>query len=138
MQSIRWLLLHPVAVVWPAVAFAITLLIALGVRQLMLRALRIWTERRKSRPGLILSDALGGPTTLIWAVIAAAHLGMQASALPPRWEHYEPRILTGLWIVSLTILCAGLAGNLVRYYGAQAPNALPVTTLTETLGQIAV
>ena len=33
---------------------------------------------------------------------------------------------------------ATIAGKLVRYYGAEVPGALPVTTLTESLAQITV
>src|SRR5581483_6555685 len=40
--------------------------------------------------------------------------------------------------ISLTIMGVRLAGNLVRYYGEQVPGALPVTTLSETLAELAV
>ena len=43
-----------------------------------------------------------------------------------------------LWILSLTMMGVRLAGNMVRYYGDQVPGALPVTTLTQTLAQLAV
>jgi small-conductance mechanosensitive channel len=43
-----------------------------------------------------------------------------------------------LWILSLTVMGVRLAGNVVRYYGDQAPGALPVTTLTRTLAELSV
>ena len=43
-----------------------------------------------------------------------------------------------LWIVSLTMMGVRLAGNMVRFYGDQVPGALPVTTLTQNLAQLAV
>ena len=43
-----------------------------------------------------------------------------------------------LWIASLTLMCMRVAGNLVRHYGGQAPGALPVTTLSRNLAQLAV
>jgi len=41
-------------------------------------------------------------------------------------------------ILSLTLMSMRLAGDLVRNYGAHIPGALPVTTLTQTLAQLAV
>ena len=43
-----------------------------------------------------------------------------------------------LLVLSLTIMFARLAGNLIRYYGGQVPSAMPVTTLTQNLAQLAV
>jgi small-conductance mechanosensitive channel len=36
------------------------------------------------------------------------------------------------------MMCRRIAGNLVRHYGNQVPGAMPVTTLTQNLAQIAV
>lgn len=121
----------------PLATFAVTLLIAWIVRRLVLRGLRAWTERTQSRLGLILVDSLRGATH-IWALIIAAHLAVQTSDLPPWGIHYGPKVLNVLWIASLTIMCMRIAGNMVRYYGDQVPGALPVTTLTETLAELAI
>jgi small-conductance mechanosensitive channel len=138
MDTIRRILAHdPMQLVWPLVTFAITLLVGWVVRYLLFRAMRAWTDRTQSRPGLILMGALRGPT-LIWIVIVAVHLGIQSSELPARLTAIPTKALLVLWIVSLTIMGARLAGNVVRYYGDQVPGALPVTTLTQTLAQIAV
>jgi small-conductance mechanosensitive channel len=127
----------PMELVRPLATFAITFLIAWLVRRLVLRALRAWTARTQSRLGLVVVDALRG-ATLIWALIIAAHLAIQTSDLPVWAEHNLPKALNVLWIASLTILCMRIAGNLVRYYGDQVPGALPVTTLTETLAELAI
>lgn len=141
METARRLLLHllrdPMVLVWPVVTFAITFVIGLGVRGLMFRALRAWTNRTGSRPGLILADALRRPT-MIWVLIAAVHLGIQLSELPASVAASGAKTLQVLWIVSLTIMGVRLAGNMVRYYGDQVPGALPVTTLTRTLAELAV
>jgi small-conductance mechanosensitive channel len=141
MESIRRILLNilhdPMTLVWPVVTFAVTFVIGWVVRRLVFRALRAWTDRTQSRPGLILAGALHGPM-LIWALIVAVHLGLQASELPDRVTAIGAKALLVLWIVSLTIMCVRLAGNMVRYYGDQVPGALPVTTLTETLAELAV
>jgi small-conductance mechanosensitive channel len=138
MHTLRRLLEHdPMELVRPLLTFGITFLIAWVVRRLVFRALRAWTGRTQSRPGLILIDALRG-ATLMWALIIAAHLAVQTSDLPLWAEHNLPKALNVLWIASLTIMCMRLAGNLVRYYGDQVPGALPVTTLTETLAELGI
>src|SRR4051794_31188852 len=124
METIRRILAHdPMEFVWPAVTFAVTFLIGWIVRYLLLRALRVWTDRSQSRPGLILSGALRGPM-LIWVVIVATHLAIQSSELPARITAIPTKALMVLWLVSLTMMGVRLAGNMVRYYGDQVPGAL--------------
>ncbi|MBZ5618555.1 MAG: mechanosensitive ion channel family protein [Acidobacteriia bacterium] len=138
METIRRTLMeHPMALVWPVVIFLATFAAGWLMRRLILRALRAWTSRTQSRAGLILTEALRGPI-LIWTVILGVHLGLQSSELPPRITEWGAKTLLVLWIVSLTIMCVRIAGNLVRFYGDQVPGALPVTTLTENLAQLAV
>lgn len=138
MESIRRILMeNPMELVWPAVIFLTTCGMGWVVSRLVLRALRAWTSRTQSRAGLILTEALRGPI-LIWTLILAVHLGLQSSELPIRFTEWGARALLVLWIVSLTIMCVRVAGNLVRFYGDQVPGALPVTTLTENLAQLAV
>jgi small-conductance mechanosensitive channel len=127
----------PWEIVWPLIVFGGTFLIGLLVRRLVLRVLRAWTARTGSRPILILADALRGPM-LIWALIIGAHLAIQASTLPEKVTATGSKAFLVLWMVSLTIMGVRLAGNLVRNYGEQVPGALPVTTLTETLAELAV
>ncbi len=127
----------PMELVWPLVIFALTFLAGMAVRGIVLRTLRAWVGRSKSRPGHILSGALRGPM-VIWAVIFAAHTAIQGSALPERYTSLSAKTLLVLWIVSLTLMSMRLAGDMVRHYGDQVPGALPVTTLTQTLAQLAV
>jgi small-conductance mechanosensitive channel len=127
----------PMELVWPLIVFAGTFLLGLLVRRLVLRGLQAATARTGSRPLSILADALRGPM-LIWAVIVGAHLAIQASTLPAKVTALGSKSLLVLWMISLTIMGMRLAGNLVRNYGEQVPGALPVTTLTETLAQLAV
>ena len=127
----------PMELVWPLIVLVGAFLLGLLVRRLVLRGLLAWTERTNSRPMMILADALRGPM-LIWAVIVGAHLAIQASTLPEKVTATGSKSLLVLWMVSLTLMGMRLAGNLVRYYGEQVPGALPVTTLSETLAQLAV
>ena len=138
MHAIRGILMHdPMELAWPAMVFAGVLAAGWLVRWLVLRALRAWTSRSGSRPGLILDEALRGPL-LIWAVILAVHTAIQLSGLPEKATQWGARLLLVLWIASLTLMCMRVAGNLVRHYGGQVPGALPVTTLSRNLAQLAV
>ena len=138
MEVLREILRNdPMKLVWPAITFAAVLALGWGVSRLILRALDHWTSRTQSRPGLILMESLRGPI-LIWALILAVHLSLQSSDLPVRVSSLGAKTLLVLWILSLTIMCTRIAGELVRYHGAQAPGALPVTTLTQNLAQLAV
>ena len=128
---------HPMEVLRPLIVFAITLAAGYVGRRLILRALRAWNNRTKSRPGRILTDSLRGPL-IIWALILAVHFAIESSALPPAFTRWSPRVLGALWILSLTMMCVRMAGDLVHVYGDQIPGALPVTTLTRTLAQLAV
>jgi len=128
---------NPAELVWPIVIFAVVFAAGWLVRRLVLKALRAWTSRGQSRAGLVLTEALEGPA-LIWTVILGAHIAIQSSDLPARLADRGAEILYVLWMASVTMMLMRLAGNLVRYYGDQAPGALPVTTLSQTLAQIAV
>jgi small-conductance mechanosensitive channel len=121
----------------PLAVFAVTLAAGYLVRRVLLRALRAWNARTETRPGRILTEALRGPMA-IWVLILAVHLAIESSALPPRFTRWSPRVLGALLILSLTLMSMRLAGDLVRNYGAHIPGALPVTTLTQTLAQLAV
>lgn len=127
----------PAKLVWPIVIFAIVFAAGWIVRQLVLKALRAWTAHSESRAGLILTNTLKGPA-LIWAVILGAHVAIQSSDLPAKLTAGGAQILFLLWLASVTLMSMRLAGNLVRYYGDQVPGGLPVTTLSQTLVQIAI
>src|SRR5437879_5423179 len=95
----RALVEDPMEVVLPLAIFLATLLVAWVIRRLMLRALKAWSARTGRRGGLILTQALSGPT-LIWSLILAVHLGMQASDLPLRFTQIEASTLLVLWVCS--------------------------------------
>ncbi|MBZ5725683.1 MAG: mechanosensitive ion channel family protein [Acidobacteriia bacterium] len=138
MAAIRHILLSdPMQLAGPAVVFAITLIAGWVVRAMIMRALRAWASRTDGRAGQILVQTLRGPLA-IWTVILAMHLAIQFSDLPAAVTTWGANTLFVLWIFSLTIVSMRAVGNLVRIYGVQIPGALPVTTLTQNLAQIAV
>jgi small-conductance mechanosensitive channel len=131
------LLTNPRVLATPLIVFAVTMAAGYICWRIFLRALKAWTSRTGSRPGIILTEALSGPV-LIWVLILATHLAIQASALPATATRWSARFFLVLWIVSLTIMCMRLAGDLVRYYGSGVRGALPVATLTQNLAQLSV
>ncbi len=133
----RMLLNDPMLVITPLIVFVVTLAVAYLLRRMILGALRAWNARTGSRPGRILIDTLRGPL-LIWAVILAVHLAIQLSELPTRYTSWSSKTLAALVVLSFTLMCMKLARSIVRYYGEQTPGALPVSTLSETLAQLAV
>jgi len=133
----RILLRNPMELAKPLIVFAVTMAAGYILWRFLLRALKTWTSHTGSRPGIIFTEALSGPL-LIWSLILAAHLAIQASALPERATRWSARVFLVLWIVSLTVMFMRLAGDLVRYYGSAARSALPVATLTQNLAQLTV
>jgi small-conductance mechanosensitive channel len=127
----------PMEVILPVGIFLVTFLAGWLARGLVLRALSSWNRRTNSRSGQVLYQALRGPA-MIWALILAAHIAFQASDMPTRLTSLGSNALLALWIVSLTVMCMRVVGDLVRNYGAQVAGAMPVTTLTQNLAQIGV
>lgn len=137
-RALRELLLnHPKELITPVVVFALVMGIGYVVRRLLLRALDAWYAKTQRRAGLILADSLRGPI-LIWILILAVHLAIQSSGLPRSFTLWAPEPLRVLFIVSLTLMGMRFAGELIRFHGDQIPGAVPVTTLTQTLAQLAV
>jgi small-conductance mechanosensitive channel len=128
---------NPAELIWPIVIFVLTTAAGWLARHLILKALRAWTARSQSRAGAVLIGVMSGPM-LIWAVLLGAHLAIQTSDLPAGYADRGAEILYILWMASATLMCMRLAGNLVRHFGDQVPGALPVTTLSQNLAQIAV
>ncbi len=124
-------------IIAPVGVFLATFLVGWLVRRLLLRALHSWNARTGSRAGLALYQAIHGPA-MIWALILAAHVAFQVSDLPAGITRFGSNTLIALWIVSLTLMCMRVVGDLVRHYAAQVPGSMPVTTLTQNLAQIGV
>lgn len=133
----RLVLDNPMIVLTPLIVFVATLAVAYGARRAILSAMAAWNNRTKSRSGRVLIDALRGPL-LIWALILAVHLAIQLSDLPARYTRWSAHTLVVLWILSLTLMGMRIVRDLIRYYGEQVPGAMPVSTLTQTLAQLAV
>jgi small-conductance mechanosensitive channel len=117
--------------------FAVVLGVGYLCRRLLLKALAAWSAKTENRAGRILTDALRGPL-VIWILILAVHLSIESSDLPAHFTQWTIEPLRVLFVLSLTLMCMRIAGDLIRFSGAQIPGAVPVTTLTQTLAQLFV
>jgi small-conductance mechanosensitive channel len=133
----NFLRLHWSQLIGPVCVLLVTLALGYAAKRLVARLLRQWAVRSKGPTPQIVIDAVKGPF-MIWVLILGTHLAMQSSELPPRATMWIGRTLLALWILSLTIVSSRLAGDLIKLYGSAIPGALPVTTLTQTLAQLAV
>lgn len=138
MDPLRPLYQHPQLLLQPSLVFVVTLALGYLVRHLCLRGLAAFARRTNSRAAITFDEVLR-PASILWILILAVHLAIQSSALPRVvTQVWGPHILIALWIASFTFMLMRAASNLVRHYGSQIPGAMPVTTLTETLAQLAV
>jgi small-conductance mechanosensitive channel len=128
---------HWEQLIGPLCVLALTLAAGYAAKRLIVRMLRPWAARSKGPTAQIVTNALKGPF-MIWVLILGTHLALESSDLPSQATHWIGRILLALWILSLTIVCSRLAGGLIRFHGSGISGALPVTTLTQTLAQLAV
>jgi small-conductance mechanosensitive channel len=122
---------------FPAGVLVAVLVAGWCVRRVLFRTLRAWGQRTRTQLDDLIIQALYGPF-LLWVLILALYLGAQSSELPARVTAVVGKILLVLWIVSLTLVAARLAGALIRHYGKTISSALPVTTITQNLASLAV
>jgi small-conductance mechanosensitive channel len=131
-----FLRLHWEQLIVPLCVLALTLAMGYATKRVTVHVLRSWAARSKAPTAQFVIDAIKGPF-MIWVLILGTHLALESSDLPPRATHAIARILLALWILSLTIISSRLAGGLIKYHGGIS-GAMPVTTLTQTLAQLAV
>jgi len=120
------------ALIAPLTIFLVVVVIGFFVRRHLFVVLNRWAERSKGQLDDLLVVALRGPF-MLWVVILALHLATQSSQIPDRYAAILAKILLSLWIISLTVVAAKMAGAMIRLYSSHVPAALPVTTLTQNL-----
>ena len=121
----------------PLSVWAFTLAAGYAAKRVLLRLSRPWAARSKGPTAGIVIKALQGQF-MVWVLILGTHLAMQSSVLPAQATLWIGRVLLVLWILSLTIVSSRLAGELIRFHSSGIPGALPVSTLSQTLAQLAV
>lgn len=121
----------------PVLIFCLTIAVGLLVRRLIFSALSRWAKKTSGQIDDIIVRSVRGPF-LIWVLMLAIHLAAQISPLPDKISALIGKILLFLLIASLTVVGARLASEIVRIYGSRMQGALPVTSLTQNVAQIAV
>ena len=133
----QYLATHWTDLLWPAALFTGVLLVGLVVRRIVFGRLHAWASRTESQIDDLLVESLHGPV-LLWVVILGIYVATDLSRLPPAATRWSARALMVLWIVSLTLALARLAGRLVQAYAGRGTGAAPAGTLPQTLATLAV
>jgi small-conductance mechanosensitive channel len=107
------------------------------IRKALFAWVRRWSDRTGHHLDAVFIPVLRTPI-IIWFLILGLDLATRSSALPRRYVAPFNLSLEMLWIVSLTIIAAQLAGSLVRMYSRRASGVEKTTTLSKTLTQIVV
>lgn len=119
----------------PFLVFLIVVGVGLIVRRIAFTRLRKWATS-SARVDSSLVDTLHGPS-LMWVLILGIYAATDTSALPPNVMLWAERALQVLWILSLTVAIARLAGRAVHLYGVKDGH-VPAGSLTEVLVSLAV
>jgi small-conductance mechanosensitive channel len=133
----KFLTLHWEQLVAPALILAVTLALGYAAKRIMLRLLGRWAARSTGSAAKLASNALMGPF-MIWVLILGIHMAIENSHLPMDASQELSNLLVALWVLSFTISASRLAGELIALHGSGLPGALPVTSLSQTLAQLAV
>jgi small-conductance mechanosensitive channel len=137
MDLIKLLQTHLFQILPPLSVFVVTLILGLLARRLIFASLARWAIKTSGQIDDIIVRAVKGPF-MIWVLMLALHLAAQVSPLPARIGSLMTKVLLFLLIVSITVVGSKMASEIVKVYGARAQGALPVTSLTQNLAQIAV
>lgn len=121
----------------PGVVFLIVTALGMVVRRIAFTRLRKWVRTSSTSVEESLFDTLHGPSFL-WVVILGIFAATETSELPPNLTRWAERTLQVLWIVSLTVAVARLAGRAVHIYGAKKESPVPTGSLTEVLASLVV
>lgn len=116
----------------PVLAGAGVFLFAAALRPfLFLRLSKIVSRTRWTWDDLLLG-ALKGPY-LLWCLIAGLYTALVFSPAQADVVALGGKLLTVLWLASITIVILRLADQVVQKYSTQLASALPLTSLTQHL-----
>jgi small-conductance mechanosensitive channel len=117
---------------WPLLTFVGTVLLALVVRSLLLRAVRRWAAPGSAAAAL--ADAIRLPS-LLWSLVLGLYLAVEIAEVPRRFAHPLGVALQVAVIASATITAAGLLGTFIRRGGERAAIGAVVTGLGQTVAR---
>jgi small-conductance mechanosensitive channel len=118
-------------------AFAGVTALAVGLRQLALRALHRWAVSTASPMDDVIIESLRVPS-LLWCLLLGLYIGVELAALPPRPTLLVLNLVYSLMVISVTAAVANLAAAMLSQGLAQAHLAIPATGLSVTFVKVAV
>ena len=122
----------------PLAIFIACIIAGVVIRRFLFHWIQSWSNRTGHPLDLIALPTLRGPL-MIWAVIIGLDFAARASTIPTRYVRPFNTTLEALWIISLTIIVAQLAGNFVHNYSSRsATTSTQSPTLTKNLTQLFV
>ena len=120
--------------VWPAVTFLVVTLVAMLVRELMLRALGRWL---RGTDGAVVIEILRLPS-LVWCLVPGVAAAIAVAQLPPGTVHVLNRTFVAVIILSVTVTLANVVAALIVRLGERRSLALAVTGLAQTSARVTV
>jgi len=121
---------HWYRIVWPMAFGMGVFLVALFVRSIAFHRIKRWAERTQWTWDDLMVKTMRGPVAL-WCVMLGIYAGIQVSSASTEIRAFSGKILTILWIVSLTLLGLKLADGVIRSYGSKWATGFPLTSLTQ-------
>jgi small-conductance mechanosensitive channel len=138
MDQIQVLTAHPWwRFIWPVLAGGAVFLGAAVLRPLIFSRLTRLTEKTTWTWDNILLSSLKRPY-LLWCLIGGLYTALVLSPAQAGVVALGSRVLSILWLVSLTLVVLHLADEVIRAHGAQLASALPLTSLTQNLAKGAI
>jgi small-conductance mechanosensitive channel len=120
--------------VWPAVTSLVVTLLALVVRELMLRGLGRWL---RGTDAAVVIEILRLPT-LVWCLVPGVAAAIGVAQLPPATVNVVNRIFVAVIILSVTVTVANVVAALIVRLGHRRSLALAVTGLAQTTARVTV
>jgi len=121
--------------VWPGLAFAATLLAALAVRAALERALR---RRMRALDALAAFLKAVHAPALLWAVVLAVYVAIEASELPRRVTAQLELVFQVALILSVTFTLASIVTAFIGLASERRALGGPVTGLAQTAARVTI
>lgn len=118
-------------------AFAGVTALAVGLRQVALRALQRWAVSTASPMDDVIIQSLRVPS-LLWCLLLGLYIGVELAALSPRPTLLVLNLIYSLIVISVTAAVANLAAAMLSQGLAQAHLAIPATGLSVTFVKVAI
>jgi small-conductance mechanosensitive channel len=116
----------------PTAVTLLSILVLFGIRLVLLKALRRWTHRTKTRLDNMIVNSLSLPS-LYWCIAIGIYIGIAVSELPVKYVHYLNKSIDVIVILSITFAAASLSGKIFRNYIEDSNLPIPTTGLAYSI-----